>query len=359
DLSCVLQHSSAQQSVKPSFFQAGSSTAELPSDATCKKKFTDNKVCKTTSGVDCTHTKFDDGDDRGKCWFSETNGRNPCKPYPVAGTWTTAKVDFDPDEAGFCFTVPEGICPVQICVKSGSPNSGAGRFCYSGKQTCGTNGGPSNGKVDQTVCTKWTAPDKFCVVSLATNSNNPNNIRDLSNFAIQFGCCDGSGGVVGDPHIHTLDGNEFDLYDKGTYSVFHYGGAGDVDWQLYATYGGPLWTVQGLLLVDRSLGRFRQAMELTSEDCQWRSKTGQESWSVLEQNASLSLLEGGEYVTGFDYVNEKHINLRLNTPHGKKDVLTLNTVCMSGAINLRVSPQKAFEPKFLTGQIQAGNAKSQ
>ena len=53
--------------MKPSFFQAGSSTAELPSDATCKKKFTDNKVCKTTSGVDCTHTKFDDGDDRGKC----------------------------------------------------------------------------------------------------------------------------------------------------------------------------------------------------------------------------------------------------------------------------------------------------
>ena len=31
---------------------------------------------------------------------------------------------------------------------------------------------------------------------------------------------------MGDPHIHTLDGNEFDLYDKGTYSVFHYGGTG-------------------------------------------------------------------------------------------------------------------------------------
>ena len=35
----------------------------------------------------------------------------------------------------------------RICVKSGSPNSGAGLFCYSGKQTCGTNGGPSNSKV--------------------------------------------------------------------------------------------------------------------------------------------------------------------------------------------------------------------
>ncbi|OLP91283.1 hypothetical protein AK812_SmicGene27035 [Symbiodinium microadriaticum] len=121
----------------------------------------------------------------------------------------------------------------------------------------------------------------------------------------------------------------------------------------------PLWTVQGLLLVDRSKGRFRQAMELTSEDCQWRSKNGHASWSVIERNASLSLLEGGEYVTGFEYVNEKHVNLGIHTPHGKKDVLVLNTVCMSGAINLRVSPRKAFEAKFLTGQIQAGNAKSQ
>ena len=47
-------------------------------------------------------------------------------------------------------------------------------------------------QVDETYCTKWTAPDIFCVVSLATNANNPNNIRDLSNFAVQFGCCDGS-----------------------------------------------------------------------------------------------------------------------------------------------------------------------
>ncbi|CAE7314634.1 amt-3 [Symbiodinium necroappetens] len=69
------------------------------------------------------------------------------------------------------------------------------------------------------------AHDKFCIVSLRTSSNNPSNIQDLSHFAAQFGCCDGSGGVVGDPHIHTLDGDEFDLYDKGTYSAFHYDGS--------------------------------------------------------------------------------------------------------------------------------------
>ena len=69
----------------------------------------------------------------------------------------------------------------------------------------------------------------------------------------------------------------------------------------------------------------------------------------------MSLLEGGKYVTGFEYINEKHINLR----QGTKDVLVINTVCKSGAVNLRVAPQKAFDPKFLTGQIQAGNAEAQ
>ena len=49
----------------------------------------------------------------------------------------------------------------------------------------------------------------------------------------------------------------------------------------------------------------------------------------------------------------------MKTSHGVKDVLVLNTVCKSGAINLRVSPQKAFEEQFLTGQIQAGNSKHQ
>ena len=48
-----------------------------------------------------------------------------------------------------------------------------------------------------------------------------------------------------------------------------------------------------------------------------------------KSEASLSFPEGGEYVTAFEYVNEKHVNLGINTPNGKKEVLVLNTVCMS------------------------------
>jgi len=192
----------------------------------------------------------------------------------------------------------------------------------------------------------------------------------------RFTACRG-GSVWGDPHIYTLDGEKFDLYESGTYTVFQYsgqklqapnapkhkgakgpkGGHAMVDWKLYSHYGGPLWTAQGLLLLDRSMGRFRQALELSSKDCQWRSKTGEDGhWEVLKRHGhSLSLLEDEEYVTSFEYVNEKKIMLRMNGERGKKDTIVLNTVCKPSGINLRVSMPNMDDSQFLEGQIQVGN----
>ncbi|CAE7216710.1 amt-3 [Symbiodinium pilosum] len=53
--------------------------------------------------------------------------------------------------------------------------------------------------------------------------------------------CKPQGSVFGDPHIYTLDGDKFDFYQNGTFSVFHYSGQqlphpkaknATVDWQL-------------------------------------------------------------------------------------------------------------------------------
>ena len=189
----------------------------------------------------------------------------------------------------------------------------------------------------------------------------------------RFTACRG-GSVWGDPHIYTLDGEKFDLYESGTYTVFQYSGQklqakhkgakgpkakghAMVDWKLYSHYGGPLWTAQGLLLLDHSMGRFRQALELSSKDCQWRSKTGEDGhWEVLKRHGhSLSLLEDEEYVTSFEYVNEKKIILRMNGERGKKDTIVLNTVCKPSGINLRVSMPNMDDSQFLEGQIQVGN----
>ena len=147
-------------------------------------------------------------------------------------------------------------------------------------------------------------------------------IREVRKLVVNLGgsgairkitACKPQGSVFGDPHIYTLDGEKFDLYESGTYSVFQYAGQklalpqsahapalapghDEVNWQLFAHYGGKWWWAQSLLLVDHSLGRFRQAMELNSRDCQWRKKMAKDAdWTPVQERGSLSLLEGGVF----------------------------------------------------------------
>jgi len=190
---------------------------------------------------------------------------------------------------------------------------------------------------------------------------------------VSVGICGDGGSDVGDPHIYTLDGQKYDLYENGTFSVFHYSGrntnylakgkakkTGTVDWQLFATYGGPQWTTQGLLLVDNSSGVFRGAMELMTKDCQWRSKASAASkWTNVKDGRSLALLEDGDFMTGFEFVNEKHLILRMNTMSGLKDIITVNTICMPEGINTRITVPDIAEGHFITGQIQHGNGRGQ
>mmetsp|Transcript_19861 Transcript_19861/g.37377 ORF Transcript_19861/g.37377 Transcript_19861/m.37377 type:complete len:494 (-) Transcript_19861:77-1558(-) len=184
----------------------------------------------------------------------------------------------------------------------------------------------------------------------------------------QITACRPEASVFGDPHVYTLDGDKFDFYENGTFSVFHYAGqklgapskevtpAGDVDWQLYAHYGGPYFWAQGLLLVDRSNGRFRQALELTAGDCQWRRKLGDVGeWADVLDKSPVSLMESEEAMTSFQFYNPKHINLRMRTAGGVKDNLVLNTVCKPKGINVRVSMPDLAESRFLQGQIEVGN----
>eukprot|EP00439_Symbiodinium_sp_Y106_P058177 s144_g8.t1 len=178
-----------------------------------------------------------------------------------------------------------------------------------------------------------------------------------SGAIVQIKQCGVDGSEYGDPHILTLDGDKFDLYENGAL-----GGdkpkTGLIDWQMFARYGGPTWTAQGLLLVDRSNDGFRQAMELTAKDCQWRRKTNaKRNWSNVGKNSSVSLLEGGDYLSGFEFHSEKHLSLRMNTPEGLVDSINLHTACKPKGINVRVSMPNIAESRFLKGQIQVGNGR--
>ncbi|CAE7206469.1 SAMHD1 [Symbiodinium pilosum] len=161
--------------------------------------------------------------------------------------------------------------------------------------------------------------------------------------------------------ISVFFGGKTCLVEPGGASVSHPKKGGDVDWQLFSHYGGPLWTAQGLLLVDHSMGRFRQALELTSKDCTWRSRTGDKDWAALKAKGqhSISLLEDEEFVTGFEYISSRKIVLRkkANTKHGVKDVLVLNAICKPSGINLRVTLQDSTAGDFMKGQIEYGNGR--
>jgi len=72
-----------------------------------------------------------------------------------------------------------------------------------------------------------------------------------------------------------------------------------VDWQIYTRYSGHPAFTKGLLLVDNSGGKKRQALEITAQDCQWRAQKGDQEWTLVKDGESLSVPDGNDYVTGF------------------------------------------------------------
>eukprot|EP00438_Fugacium_kawagutii_P001814 Skav203517 [mRNA] locus=scaffold687:45328:53805:+ [translate_table: standard] len=74
-----------------------------------------------------------------------------------------------------------------------------------------------------------------------------------------------------------------------------------VDFKMYAHYSGHTSYTKGLILVDNSGGAASRVLELTSEDCQWRTKAGNSAaWSTVEQPQLLSLPDAaGDEMTAF------------------------------------------------------------
>eukprot|EP00438_Fugacium_kawagutii_P001812 Skav203515 [mRNA] locus=scaffold687:13583:15952:+ [translate_table: standard] len=54
------------------------------------------------------------------------------------------------------------------------------------------------------------------------------------------------------------------------------------------------------MLVDNSGSSLKRVLEITSQDCKWRTKTGDSSWSAVDQPQLLSLPDkDGDEMTGF------------------------------------------------------------
>ena len=179
---------------------------------------------------------------------------------------------------------------------------------------------------------------------------------------------DPPGIVDGDPHIQTLDGVRYTLLKQGTFSLWHFSGfkthvhsskgimqAFPVDWQVYVHYSGGKSFTKALLLVDKTGGSLRQAVELTSDDCIWKGRTANTPWKVIDDNQLIHKPEesGLLYVTGFNVsTGNRRVKLNMNTEHGSTDVAVLVASCRPHHhMNLKMKMQGRKYHQFVNGEL--------
>eukprot|EP00435_Cladocopium_sp_Y103_P052479 s3690_g16.t1 len=161
-------------------------------------------------------------------------------------------------------------------------------------------------------------------------------------------------GAVGDPHITTLDGKRYTLLSQGTFSLWHFSGL-ETD----------LHSEEGLLLIDKTGGSIRQVLEITSQDCKWKARKGNEDWKVVDNAELISVPDGKEYLTGFDlstvtgprghgghgFPNRVHFNM--NTKNGKLDIAVMSLSCRpSHNMNVQISMKRKSDQTFVDGELK-------
>lgn len=158
--------------------------------------------------------------------------------------------------------------------------SGPGCSSLVGTLTC--NEPSTAAPCGENICKSDGTPSAFCDRGLADPP-------DCSS-------CATGGGMHGDPHISTLDGRNYRVRAQGNFLLWGFSGLDaevpspkglmkrvPLDFRIYANYARQGSWAKGILLVDYSgVTELRQALEFTSEDCAWKTKTELDSWQTLK-----------------------------------------------------------------------------
>ena len=184
--------------------------------------------------------------------------------------------------------------------------------------------------------------------------------------------CDDSGRAQGDPHIQTLRGAHYTILKEGNFLAWSYSKTTSfkskmglekeipLQWKLYARYGGSFFSTKGLLLVDvnRSL-----ALELTSEDCAWRQRIGQDGeWHKVkpvlltsEDNATSFNVSDVRKLSGDDLLGATII-LNMNSKHGLQPVARLVSHCKPGDhMDFKLNMFQKSDISFVGGELGVGH----
>eukprot|EP00435_Cladocopium_sp_Y103_P014757 s643_g3.t1 len=186
-----------------------------------------------------------------------------------------------------------------------------------------------------------------------------------------------TGIITGDPHIDTFDGQHYLLLKQGSFSFWRFSGSDaeilsaknqnllkklPVDFKIYAHYSGHTSYTKGLLLVDSSGATSpKRALELTSEDCTWRTKTKDTEWSAVEKPQLLSLPDAdGDEMTAFRMTEPLHgqkmyVELLMKKADGAfKKIANLYVRCKPGYhMNMKMGMASKEDIGLVQGQIAA------
>ena len=248
------------------------------------------------------------------------------------------------------------------------------RNCYNtAGKTCRVE---TEDDVDTIKCTEWNPTDgsEFCISSLArVGDDDTSDIAPIETFAIQWDCCQFGVGL-GDPHIRTMDGKHYTLLQEGTFKLWSFTNVSTeyhssqgpqlkhakVDWEIFVHYSTGRSFAKGLLLVDKTLAT-PQFLELTSETCRWRTKSGTGEWMYVDRPMPLFTPDGSDFVTGFNLTatgrknGKMDVRFLMNTRYGIKRIASMKISCQPGHhINTKLRLDKMSYKKAVAGQIGPG-----
>ena len=317
------------------------------------------------------------------CWNIPEGGCTQDSNYTTGKTDTTNSTN----NPTLCIKLPDKVCPSRVCVKTG--NGGAGKVCYD---TDGVTCKADQEDATQNECESWiTTSGSFCIVApeFTKKNGNPGNLQGISNFAIQWKCGDcgsgsvstttaldpqqpttSTGGAAGDPHMRTIDGEKYLLLQQGSFNFWRFSGldaevhsAGTVmriplDFRVFTHYSGHQSYTKSLLLVDQSGPDHAKhsSLEITSEDCIWRSKTAKGAWHTVEKPTLVSNLDGEVSAMRLGLSIEPHEKMHVDFLVKENNILRqiakILVICKPGLhINTKLVMFQKEDFKYVTGQL--------
>jgi hypothetical protein len=124
------------------------------------------------------------------------------------------------------------------------------------------------------------------------------------------------------------------------------------DWQVYAHYSGRqsfTKDTKGLLLIDNTAESMRQVLEITSQDCKWKARKGNEEWVVDPVDKLISVPDGSSWPS---------LSQPCALQHGKSDISVLSLSCRPNHnLNVQMSMNRKSDQQFVDGELK-GSRKS-